>query len=125
MILDTCALLWLASGDPRLSDSTRERIATAPNVEVSAISAFELGQKYNQGKLKLPTSPSKWFPSITDHYDITVEALSAEICLLATELPEIHKDPFDRLIIATAMTKGTPVITRDSIFERYGIEIIC
>lgn len=124
MILDTCALLWLASGDPQLNASIRGLIEAAPNVGVSSISAFEIGQKYQKGKLRLTTRPTEWFETIIEHHQLSVIDLSAEICLLATELPEIHKDPFDRLIIATAMNAARPVVTNDSIFNQYGIETI-
>lgn len=124
MILDTCALLWLATGDLRLSESSRKLIENATIVGVSAISAFEIGQKHRKGSLRLPAPPSEWFHTIIHHHELAVIDLSADICLRATELPEIHRDPFDRLIIATAMSLGRPVITTDSVFEQYGIETI-
>lgn len=68
--------------------------------------------------------PKQWFERAIAHHNLTAIDLSAEICLLATELPEVHNAPFDRLIIATIMPEGTSVITRDSVFERYGIETI-
>lgn len=122
MILDTCALLWLASGAPQLNAEIRGLIEAAPDVGVSSISAFEIGQKYQKGKLRLPTRPSEWFETIIHHHQLSVVEPSAEICLRATELPEIHKDPFDRLIIATALTSARPVVTSDPIFKQYGIK---
>lgn len=124
MILDTCALLWLAAGDSQLSDSTRDLIENATFVGISSISAFELGQKYQRGKLTLPAQPSEWFQTISKHHTLTVVDISAAICLQATELPKIHKDPFDRLIIATALSTGRRVVTNDSVFSLYGVETI-
>jgi PIN domain nuclease of toxin-antitoxin system len=124
MILDTCALLWLATGSAELSEATRALIEASPEITVSAISAHEIGQKYQIGKLRLPATPSKWFYTITAHHRLSVIDISAEVCLRATELPEIHKDPFDRMIIATAMKKHCAVVTKDSIFSRYGIKVI-
>lgn len=124
MILDTCALLWLAIDQSMLSESLLERIASEPVVAVSAISAFEIGQKVKRGQLELSLPPQQWFQRAIAAHNLSVVDLSAEICLRATELPEIHRDPFDRLIIATAMSAGKPVITRDSVFAKYGIETI-
>lgn len=124
MILDTCALLWLAVQQDMLSKSALEAIDATPDVGVSAISAFEIGQKYKRGLLKLSLPPRQWFDRAVSRHRLSVIDLSADICLRATELPEIHKDPFDRLIIATAMSKGTSVVTSDSIFDKYGIETL-
>jgi PIN domain nuclease of toxin-antitoxin system len=124
MILDTCALLWLAIDQRMLSESALGMIAESSVVGVSAISAFEIGQKHKRGQLELSLPPKQWFQRAIARHNLTVVDLSAEICLRATELPEIHKDPFDRLIIATAMSTGRPVLTGDSVFDQYGIETI-
>ena len=124
MILDTCALLWLAVDQTMLSASALQAIEESPILGVSAISAFEIGQKYKCGKLRLTMLPKPWFDRAISQHNLSVIDLSAEICLRATELPDIHKDPFDRLIIATAMSKDVPVITGDSVFAKYGIETI-
>ena len=57
MILDTCAILWLAQGGDRLSEAVRQRINVEPVVYVSAISGFEIGIKHQKGKLELPARP--------------------------------------------------------------------
>jgi PIN domain nuclease of toxin-antitoxin system len=124
MILDTCALLWLAVDQAKLSTTALKAIEASPILGVSAISAYEIGQKYKNGRLQLSLLPKVWFERAITQHNLTVIDLSAEICLRATELPDIHKDPFDRLIIATAMSRGTPVITGDSIFAKYGITTI-
>jgi PIN domain nuclease of toxin-antitoxin system len=124
MILDTCALLWLAINQRMLSESALKSIDATPNLGVSAISAFEIGQKYKSGRLELSLPPRQWFERAIAQHRLTVIELTADICLRAMELPDIHKDPFDRLIIATAMSEGRPIVTSDSFFERYGIETI-
>lgn len=124
MILDTCALLWLAVDQAKLSTTALKAIEESPILGVSAISAYEIGQKYKNGRLQLSLLPKVWFERAITQHNLTVIDLSAEICLRANELPDIHKDPFDRLIIATAISRGTPVITGDSIFAKYGITTI-
>lgn len=125
MLLDTCALLWLAEGGNNLSREARERIEAAPAVYVSAISAFEIGLKCRSGKLRLPVPAAAWFESIVDHHDLGILPLDWSVCIAATELPPIHKDPCDRFIIATAKSRRFPVVTGDPIFGSYGIEIVC
>ena len=124
MILDTCALLWLAVDQSMLSRSTLEIIENSPKVGISTISAYEIGLKYERGQLELSLPPNQWFQRALSKHDLNVINLSAEICLRATELPGIHKDPFDRLIIATAQSVGSPVVTADPVFSLYGIETI-
>jgi len=124
MLLDTCALLWLAEGKEHLSRKARERIEAAPAVYVSAISAFEIGLKCRSGKLTLPVPVATWFESVVDHHDLAILPLDWGICIAATELPPIHQDPCDRFIIATAKSRRLPVVTGDPIFGSYGIEIV-
>ena len=124
MILDTCALIWLASGRKELSKRTRTAIRDAGVVHVSAISGFEIGLKSRGGKLILPVPPAEWVRTVVLHHDLTVVPLSMDICLAATELPPVHRDPCDRFIIATALLLDCPVVTRDRNFEAYGVRTI-
>lgn len=124
MLLDTCALLWLAEGGQRLSAEVQERIDAAPVVYVSAISAFEIGLKYRAGKLKLPMPPAEWYGAILERHGLAVHPLDWDVCIAATNLPPVHKDPCDRFIIATAKLGRLPVVTGDPRFSAYGIEVL-
>jgi PIN domain nuclease of toxin-antitoxin system len=124
MILDTCALLWLASGDKKLSRFALKEINTAPAVYVSAISGFEIAIKVAKGKLKLPASPADWFEAIIEHHGLTVLPLEWNLCIAAAQLPSIHDDPCDRFIIATAKQHDLTVVTGDEQFEKYGLTVI-
>ena len=124
MILDTCALLWLAQGGGKFSKEAARRIDAAPVVYISAISGFEIGIQYRKGKLKLPALPSDWLRAILAHHGLAVFPLDLPICVRATELPAIHKDPCDRLIIATAQLHTLPVVTGDPVFKEYDVEVI-
>ena len=123
-MLDTCALLWLAQGGGELSEAALQRIEAAPVVYVSAISGFEIGIKVQKGKLELPARPVDWFAAVLEHHDIEVLPLALEVCIRATELPAIHADPCDRMIIAAALKHHFPVVTTDPLFSQYGIEVI-
>lgn len=123
MILDTCALLWLAEGGDRLSPAARNRIENAPVVYVSAISAFEIGIKCRSGKLRLPMPAAEWFLAVVDHHGLAVQPLDWDVCIAAAELPPLHRDPCDRFIIAAAKMGHFPVVTSDTSFAAYGIEV--
>ena len=97
MILDTCALLWLASGDKKLSRAALKEINAAPVVYVSAISGFEIAIKVARGKLKLPHPPQAWFEKIVEHHGLTVLPLELNVCITAAQLP-----PIDRRLTALA-----------------------
>lgn len=124
LILDTCALLWLAEGAGRLTEDARSQIDSAPIVYVSAISGFEIGIKHSVGKLTLPVEPGQWFAEILAHHGLEVLDLDLSICLRSTQLPEIHRDPCDRLIIAAAQLHRLPIVSGDRIFEEYDVELI-
>ena len=125
MILDTCALLWLAGDDHgRISEETLNRINKAPSVSIVAITGFEIGIKYRAGKLILPVKPQEWIDSILEFHKIGVISLDLGLCTRATELPPIHKDPCDRLIICAALTNNLPVVTADMRFADYGVDVL-
>ncbi len=91
MILDTCALLWLAGGGGKLSKGAARRIESAPVVCVSAISGFEVGIRCRKGKLELPALPDEWFATVIEHRGVAVFPLGLDVCIRATELPAIDK----------------------------------
>ena len=124
ILLDTCALLWLASDPSKISPEVLQRIDDSPVVYISAVSAFEIGLKYKSGKLILPVRPETWFEEIVNHHSISLIDLDASLCLKAAELPPIHKDPCDRFIIATGLDHGLTIVTADSRFADYGVQVI-
>ena len=126
MILDTCALLWLAekSATSKISLTTLELINNSPLVYVSAISGFEIGIKVGVGKLILPVPPAKWFDTVLSFHHLELIDLDLDICLKATDLPKIHKDPCDRFIIASALKLEIPIVTSDARFKDYGVEVL-
>jgi len=124
MLLDTCALLWLAAGSKNLSATARRRIKAAPDLHISAITGFEIALKNRSGKLVLPARPEEWLDVVLAHHGIDVVPLDLQVCTASVHLPAIHRDPCDRFIIATARLNHWPVVTADTRFEDYGIEIV-
>ncbi len=124
MILDTCALLWLAAGSKKLRGPVLKQINEAPAIYVSAISGFEISLKAAKGKLRLPAPAKVWLEKIVEHHGLTMLPLEVDVCIAAAELPHIHDDPCDRFIIAAAKLNNFPVVTNDERFEKYGVAVI-
>ncbi|MCC5840384.1 MAG: type II toxin-antitoxin system VapC family toxin [Opitutales bacterium] len=126
ILLDTCGLLALQTGGEALSETARAQLeAPGSEVFVSAISAFEIGQKHGAGKLILQQPPGVWFFAMLQHHQLVELPVTARICAAATALPAIHKDPFDRIIIATALEKHLVILTSDKTIPTYpGIRVL-
>ncbi|PYS52728.1 MAG: PIN domain nuclease [Acidobacteria bacterium] len=124
MILDTCALLWLAAGNKKLSAAALQKINQSPAVYVSAISGFEVAIKVAKRKLKLPLRPQAWFDRVIEHHDLTLLPLTLDVCIAGVQLPPFHDDPCDRFIIAAAKLNDLTVVTADDRFGKYGVRTI-
>ena len=120
ILLDTCTLLWLALEPERLSDHARAQLDAPDSVVwLSAISAFEIGQKFAKGKLELDLPPEKWVPMALENHLIQLLPLDLPSALLAASLPQLHNDPFDRLLIATARQHRLTLLTPDPKIHAY------
>ena len=124
MILDTCGLLWLIHGGKKLSPQCLTAIREASTIYVSAISGFEIATKAARGKLNLPKPANEWFKEAIEHFGLEILPVELDVCIAAAELPFIHADPCDRLIIAAAKLHGLKVVTSDENFEKYGVTVI-
>lgn len=124
MMLDTCAMLFLVTGDKRLSDATRQRLSRASARWFCAISSYEIALRYHRAKLKLPTPPGRWIAELARRYALSETPVDSALCCAAAALPQIHRDPFDRFIIASAQRLGCAVVTVDPIFAQYGLEVL-
>ncbi len=117
VLLDTCALLSLADGDlPRHATAA---LKTAPEAFVSVVSPWEVAIKVAAGKLTLKESPLDWFLGLVERYDLRELQLDAGVACAATGLPAFHRDPFDRVIVATALARGLTVLTSDQHIRGY------
>ena len=124
LVLDTCALIWLTTGAPELSDRAKAAIDGADTVWVSAISAWEISLKVARDTLELPMPAQEWFNNALDHHHLSLATLSVEVLIAANELPWHHRDPADRFILATAQALGATVITTDRRFPLYEVSLL-
>ena len=124
-LLDTHALLWFLRGDDRLSPRAREAIESMDNTRVlSDASIWEISIKQSLGKLKLAEPFESRLTQALHRNVIDSLPIERSHLLGVSRLPFYHRDPFDRLIIATALVENLPVLTDDSHFSAYPIEVI-
>ena len=124
MMLDTCALIWLAQGGGRITKVTQLQISEATTVHVCAISAFEIAHKQTKGELELPDDADPWYRGVLSHHGLTEIPVTGDLVIRAAQLPMIHRDPADRMIIAAAMKMNLPIVTRIREFRKYGLTIL-
>jgi len=124
VLCDTCALIWLATGDVKLSRMARKVIRDAELLCFSSISIWEIARKVKAGVLEIPVSPTLFADMLVKQYGMKELPLDNSVMLRASALPEIHKDPADRFIIATAFLNDSIVVTGDHRFPEYGVETI-
>ncbi|MBM4366313.1 MAG: type II toxin-antitoxin system VapC family toxin [Deltaproteobacteria bacterium] len=118
IVLDTCTLLWLVNGE--LPPAVAERIANHDDaVLVTAVSAWEIGVKHAKGKLVLPMPPAEWWARVIDAHGLGEVPIEPAVALHATQLPPLHADPADRMIVATAMVLRATLLTPDPLIRAY------
>lgn len=120
LLLDTCTLLWLAADQDRLSKPAKDAIREhADRLFVSSITAFEIAIKARSGKLELPMEAGAWFEKALRHHGLTEVAVDGAIAAGSVNLPPLHNDPCDRIIIATALRHNMAVVTSDAVIAQY------
>lgn len=124
-LLDTHTFLWWITDDPQLSPQARQIISDTDNtIYLSAASGWEMAIKAKLGKLTLPDNlPAFLFEQMSANaiFELPVKLNHA---LHVYNLPEHHRDPFDRLIISQAQLEKLPIITGDRFISRYNVEIV-
>jgi len=120
LLLDTNALIWWLEGSRRLSRPAVDAIDDVSNdVHVSAASAWEISTKARLGKLRFTGS----LLARLEKYDVRPLAVTVEHGWVAGALPPVHRDPFDRILVAQARLEELVVVTSDPIFAQYGVAV--
>lgn len=121
LLLDTCALIWVLEDNSCLLPEVSQQILDSSNqIFVSAVSVWEIEIKRKKGQIKTPENLLEVIAST----DISFLPITEHHAVKAASLPEHHKDPFDRLLIAQAILEKMIIVTSDSKFIEYGIAIL-
>jgi PIN domain nuclease of toxin-antitoxin system len=125
LLLDTHVLIWWLGSLPMLSADAHDALADPDNEAfVSSASAFEIATKYRLGKLPVAAALVDGLDEHLRREGFKPVAISLLHALAAGRLPGLHKDPFDRLLIAQARLEGFTVVTSDPIFQRYHVPVL-
>ena len=120
LLLDTHVFLWWRTDNARLKRDARKAISTAEVVWISAASGWEAAIKQALGKLRIEES----FASMVRDSQFDELSITLEHAERAGSLPPHHADPFDRMLIAQALTERATLVTHDRRFAAYGVPIV-
>jgi len=124
LVLDTHAWIWLVEGNPRLPMEVRsaiEQTAIEGWVYISAISPWEIGLLVAKKKLNLGSDVQAWVDRALGLHGLRLAPISPQIAVDSTRLPfDIHPDPADRILVATARHLGATLVTADRMLLQYG-----
>jgi len=125
LLLDTHIFLWFITGDKQLSASTLALIRNPKNqVFLSAASIWEAVVKYHLGKLPLPFPPETYLPEQRQKHQIASLAIDETTVSYLPQLPLLHRDPFDRILICHALQHKLTMATIDIAVQAYPVETI-
>ncbi len=125
LLLDTHAFLWFIQGSQNLSETARNLIEDPENQKLLSIaSLWEISIKVSIGKLDVGMAIADLLSREVYGNGFEVLAIQANHLDELTKLVFHHKDPFDRLMIAQALAKRMPVVTKDEAFERYTVSLL-
>jgi len=126
VLLDAHALLWfVTSRGSRLSERARDVLADgSTDGLVGAGALYEIAVKSRIGRLELPGAADVYLPRLLRRFALGVLPIAEAHALRAGSLPMIHRDPWDRLLVAQAQIDGLPIITADPAIGQYDVETI-
>lgn len=114
MILDTCAVLWFAFDRDKLTDDTIDRIENSDAIRICTLSFWEIGIKVQKKKLVLPLGVDELAHLFMQNESVELVSPDIAIVSLALKLDWQHRDPVDRMVVATAQKYGDVIVTADS-----------
>lgn len=122
LLLDTHTLLWLVDGNIKLTD-TATCLLVDPNNELllSPATYWELAIKVSIGKYRLADRLSDYIEQAIRLYGLTLLPISVAHAEILVNLPQHHKDPFDRMLIAQAIAEAVPLVSSDEAFDAYPV----
>ena len=125
VLIDTRIFLWFYLEPHRIKQNAQNFLndTIANEIFVSFATGWEISIKYGVGKLKLPDVPEIWFPDRIRRAGFQLLPIELQHTLRVHNLPLIHKDPFDRLLISQANVKNLIIVTEDPNFSKYQVKV--
>jgi PIN domain nuclease of toxin-antitoxin system len=126
LLIDTHVFLWWSmEHGARLSTDARDLLTDGSNeIALSIVSAWEIAIKVGGKRMDLPDVVERYLPDRIRHHGFTVMPIELSHAFRAGSLPPIHRDPFDRMLVAQAQIEGLPILTADPAISRYDVETI-
>lgn len=125
ILLDTCTFLWLVANAPELTANARATFSDSNNqVYLSAVSSWEIAVKHALGKLPLPNTPDVFVQEQRKLHQIDSLPLDEPSTLHLHELPSIHRDPFDRMLVCQAIEHDLVILTPDPMIRQYPVRTL-
>ena len=126
ILLDTHAFIWMASDPEKLSIRAVDAIQrNREGLIISMATCWEVALLHKRGRLLLPVSPERFTEKAITRHGIHEVPFTRATILASVALPEIHRDPFDRILIAEALHRGCPIVTGDGMIASYpGVSVI-
>jgi PIN domain nuclease of toxin-antitoxin system len=124
LLLDTHVFLWTQSDPERLGGRQQLIEDTDNTLLVSAVTPWEIAIKYRLGRLDLPEPPGRYVPDRLRRLDAQAIPIEHAHVLAMTELPALHRDPFDRLLVAQAKLLDAAIVTADPRVTQYAVQTL-
>ncbi len=125
LLLDTHTFLWWITDKDRLSRRARSLIGRGDNeILFSAVSGWEIAVKAGLGRIDLPSNPEQFIPQQIAANAFEVLPIQLRHTLRVFALPSLHRDPFDRMLVAQAAVERLPILSGDPQFSGYPVEIV-
>ena len=126
VLLDSHVFLWWVSNGGRQLTAKAVELIEDPAIEVyvSAVTGFEVASKAARGRLELPTSADSFVPSRMRRHGFIAMSIDLPHALRAGTLPPIHRDPWDRLLVAQAQIEAMPIVTADPLISQYDVDVV-
>jgi len=120
IVLDTHIWLWLINGNfDQFPSHWQKQFESAAKVGVSPVSCYEIALAHQRGRIRLPGTAQEWFDAALMPAGIELLPITEGVAARAVNLSPVHKDPFDRLIMATALTYEAQLASVDGLFSQY------
>lgn len=125
LLLDTCTFIWLAA-EPRKLSAKAKRLLRGDDAKImlSDLSVLEICFKQSAGKLQLPMAAADWIEEQSEIWELEKLPISRSVFYRASELAMIHRDPFDRLLVATALEYRATILSPDKVVAAYPVTCV-